>query len=91
MDFNEDDVQYEDDGGSGGGSDILSALFQSAGMVGSSYFQSQTPQQVPLSPYGSFNPQTGRAYGAAAAPTSPILMLGIIGLVGFVAYKTLVK
>lgn len=93
MDFNEDDVQYEDmnyDSGSGT-SDILSSLFDSAASVGSAYLYSQTPQQVPTSPYGTINPSTGRPYAAPASAQSPLLMLGVLGLVGFVAYKALVK
>lgn len=93
MDFNEDDVQYEDFGDDGGsGSDILSSIFQSAGQIGSSYFASQTPQVVPTAPFGAVNPATGRPYAmAGAAPTSPLLMLGIIGVVGYFAYQALSK
>lgn len=91
MDFNEDDIMYEDDSvDSGSGSSILDSLFGAAAQVGTSYFNSTTPQVVNVSPYGATNPATGLPYGAPVAPkTSPIIWILILGAVGYVAYKNL--
>lgn len=96
MDFNEDDLMYEDIGAGSdtGGSNILSQIFKSAASVGTSYFNSQTPRNVPVSPYGNINPATGAPYAySTGAPTSssPLLTVGILVAVGYFAFKFLVK
>ena len=101
MDFNEDDVMYEDIGSGDSGysntdanSNIIQQIFRSAAQVGTSYFNSQTPQNVAVSPYGNINPSTGRPYAysvGSPSSSSPLVWLALLGAVGFVAWKALVK
>lgn len=88
------DFQYDltDDPNTDQGSgSVIQSLFDSAAQVGTAYFNSQTPQTVPVSPYGPINPATGQPYNAAsmAGGTSPLIWLLILGAVGYFAFTRL--